>query len=121
MLKINDIVSISLFTMVTLITVYAWMDRLGKRSHVINEAFEDVQVDDKLINKIMKANEPQPTDADAVSAHQTLLRYIRNDFSKGIYFVDDFRRRFFGENIRLRTDLDVQKLMDNYSSPLQRK
>ena len=119
MLKISDVLSISLFTILTVITIYAWSDRYAKRSHVINEAFEDVVVNDQLINKIVKANEPVPTDADAVSAHQTLLRYIRNDFTKGIYFVDDIKRRFFGENVPFRQDLDTRTLMDNYRSPLQ--
>ena len=31
----------------------------------------------------------------------------------------DFGKRFFGENMSLRPDLDVRRLMDNYNNPLQ--
>ncbi len=75
---------------------------------------------DEVIGLIAKNNEPVPTDAEAVVAHQTLLRYIRNDFGKGVKFVLDMRDRFFGESVPLRKDLDVRTLMDNYQSPLQR-
>jgi len=109
---------IGLFTCTALLTLYGWMDRIKGTNHAINEAFE-VKIDDIDIAKLANANEPVPTDTEAVQAHQTLLRYARNDFSKGIKFVMDFGRRFFGENMSLRPDLDVRRLMDNYSSPLQ--
>lgn len=112
-MKLSQLLSIGLFTIVTVFTVYAWSDRLKGTSAVIRESFTDID-----ISKLQQ--EPVPTDADAVQAHQTLLRYIRNDFNKGIKFVMDFGKRFFGENMTLRSDLDTRRLMDNYSSPLQR-
>ena len=118
-MKPSQLISIGLFTMAIVITVYAWSDRLRGSSAAINEAFTDTVVSDELIAKLQQANEPVPTDKDAVAAHQTLLRYIRNDFPKGIKFVNDFGTRFYGENTPLRSDLDVRRLMDNYSSPLQ--
>ncbi len=75
---------------------------------------------DKVIQLISENNEPMPTDLEAVQAHQTLLRYIRNDYSKGVKFVIDFGRRFFGDDVRIRNDLDIRTLLDNYQSPLQR-
>ncbi len=75
---------------------------------------------DKVIELIAKNNEPVPTDQDAVEAHQTLLRYIRNDFPKGVKFIMDLRDRFFGPTVEIRRDLDIRTLLDNYQSPLQR-
>ncbi len=75
---------------------------------------------DKVIEMIAKNNEPIPTDQDAVEAHQTLLRYIRNDFPKGVKFVMDLRDRFFEPTAGIRHDLDIRTLLDNYHSPLQR-
>ncbi len=103
-------------------TLYAWSDRITGRNKAIEEAFANPGSDplsDAAIQSLIKGNEPEPTDADAIAAHQTLLRYIRNDFTKGARFVIDFRNRFFGENVQLRDDLDVRRLMDNYISPLQ--
>ena len=109
---------IGLFTGAVVLTLYGWMDRIQGTNRTITEAFE-VKIDDIDIAKLANANEPVPTDMDAVQAHQTLLRYVRNDFSKGIKFVMDFGKRFFGENMSLRPDLDVRRLMDNYNNPLQ--
>ena len=75
-MKPAQLISIGLFTMAIVITVYAWSDRLRGSSAAINEAFTDTVVSDELIAKLQQANEPVPTDKDAVAAHQTLLRYI---------------------------------------------
>ncbi len=117
-MKASSLISISLFVITATITLYCWMDAYSygrKREGFVSS--EGV-ISDKTINNIIKNNEPVPTDADAIQAHQTLLRYIRNDFSHGIRFVDDFGKRFFGDKMPLRPDLDVRKLMDNYQSPL---
>ena len=117
-MNLGKLIMIGLFTMAVVLTVYGWMDRIKGTNPAIKEAFE-VQLKDEDIAKISKAYEPVPTDTDAVEAHQTLLRYSRNDFSKGVKFVMDLGKRFFGENITLRPDLDVRRLMDNYNNPLQ--
>lgn len=118
-MNIAQLISVSLFTMALVITVYGWMDRLNHTNPAINEAFEnDAMLDDATIQKLQAMNEPVPTDADAVTAHQTLLRYMRNDFSKGIRFAQDFGKRFYGDSIPFRKDLDTRRLMDNYRSPL---
>jgi hypothetical protein len=85
------------------------------------EGFNEVLSDDD-ISRLTALNEPVPTDTDAIAAHQTLLRYIRNDFNKGVKFVIDFGIRFYGgDGLPLRDDLDTRTLMDNYISPLQRQ
>ena len=110
----TQLVSIALFTMAFVFTLYTWIDRMKK------EGFENqIMLDDATLDKLKAVNEPKPTDKDAVAAHQTLLRYMRDDFSKGIVFAQDFGTRFFGPNVPFRKDLDTRTLMDNYRSPLQ--
>lgn len=112
---------IGIFAFAFFLTVYSWQEIIeyGQQKHdkERREGFMDI-TDDKVIDAIIKNNEPVPTDADATAAHQTLLRYIRNDINKGILFVNDFGNRFFGDNLPLRSDLDIRTLMDNYRSPL---
>jgi hypothetical protein len=119
-MKIAQLLTISIVTIITLWTVYFWIDRWKGMASPLNEAFEsDINI--KIAQQLINANEPAPTDEEAVAAHQTLLRYIRNDFNKGIKFILDFRDRFFGPSAPIRSDLDVRTLMDDYSSPLQRQ
>lgn len=120
-MEIKQLISIALFTCATVLTFLSWSEYVGsKRSH---EGFvsgsEDI-LSNEVMKMISKANEPVPTDLQAVEAHQTLLRYIRNDARKGSKFIADFRDRFFGSNIPLRRDIDMRTLLDNYQSPLQR-
>ena len=122
-MHISQLISIALFTIAVVFTIYSWMDRISGKNAIINEAFENKEPHELLNADALKAltssNEHVPTDAEAVQAHQTLLRYIRNDFSKGIKFVIDLGNRFFGKNTPLKTNLQVDTLMDNYTSPLQ--
>lgn len=120
-MEIKQLISIALFTCATVLTFLSWSEYAGsKRSH---EGFvsgsQDILSND-VLKMISNANEPVPTDLEAVQAHQTLLRYIRNDVRKGSKFIADFRDRFFGADVPLRRDIDVRTLMDNYQSPLQR-
>lgn len=112
-MKVEHLVSIGLFSMACVFTVYWVMDKIKTP---VKEGFDDL---DNTINTLKATNEPFPTDSDAVAAHQTLLRYMRNDFSKGIRFAQDFGKRFYGDNLPFRQDLDTRTLMDNYRSPLQ--
>ncbi len=113
--------TIGIFAFALFITLYSWKEIIEygdlKRQTKAKEGFMDL-TDDKIINSIIKTNEPVPTDAEAIAAHQTLLRYIRNDITKGIKIVNDFGNRFFGDNLPLRPDLDIRTLMDNYRNPL---
>ena len=117
------LIAIGLFTVALCLAYFYWAERLQTRGSgaALKEGFEDKPLlNEDDIARLSRANEPVPTDTDAVAAHQTLLRYIRNDYGKGQYFVYDFGRRFFGESVPVREDLDVRTLLDNYSSPLQR-
>lgn len=107
-----QLVSISIFTMALVFTFYRWMDR-----HT-NEGFDNSAIlSDEAIAKLKVANAPMPTDKDASEAHRTLLQYTQNDFSKGMRFIQDFGKRFYGDNLPFRQDLDTRTLMDNYVSP----
>lgn len=117
-MQLSQLLSIGLFTALTVLTVYGIVDRMRGTNKALKEGF-DLQVNQSDVDRLTSISEPVPTDLDAVKAHQTLLRYIRNDFSKGIKFVMDFGKRFFGDNMALRQNLDVRTLMDNYSNPLQ--
>ena len=121
-MRTQDLVSIGLFTMATVITLYAWSDRIASRNAAINEAFQsNVTMNPETqtgINDLL-ASTSTPTDDEAVAAHKTLLRYIQANWKKGILFVMDFGKRFYGNNLSLRDDLDSRHLMDNYRSPLQ--
>lgn len=120
-MEIKTLISIGIFTSLFLLTVLFWREYL--RSGKSKEGFVNMDssvLSDKVIQMIAANNEPVPTDMDAVQAHQTLLRYIRNDYSRGVKFVGDFAQRFFGDDVTIRSDLDVRKLLDNYQSPLQR-
>jgi hypothetical protein len=113
----SQLVSISLFTMALVLTLSVLSERWRGTNPALKEAFS--LQNDEIVQSIVKANEPIPSDADAVTAHQTLLRYIRNDFSKGIKFVMALKTAFFEPSTKLNPDLDVRRLLDNYISPLQ--
>lgn len=119
-MKFAQLIAISIFTILSVWTVYFWIDRWQGMRSPLHEAFE-TDVNQQILQQIIDANEPVPTDEEAVAAHQTLLRYIRNDFNKGIKFILDFRDRFFGINAPIRADLNIRTLMDDYNSPLQRQ
>ena len=120
MVPTKTLVGIALLVFITVITVYFWADRWFGYSSPLSEAFEN-QLSQAELAQLAARLDTAPTDDDAVKAHQTLLRYIGNDFNKGIKFVIDFGQRFYGDNLPLRSDLDTRKLMDNYRNPLQRR
>jgi hypothetical protein len=118
-MDLKTLISIALFTLVATFTVLSWSEYL--RSKRVKEGFVSSSdaMSDQIIAMMTKQNEPVPTDQDAMEAHQTLLRYIRNDYGKGIKIVRDFGSRFFGD-VPIRADLDVRTLMDDYRNPLNR-
>ena len=115
----SQLISIALFTVAAVFTVYLWIDRWTGTNKKVNEAFLNLS-DDPTVQALTQANEPIPDDKDADKSYQTLLRYIRNDYGKGLRFVLDFGSRFFGPKASVRQDLDVRRLLDNYVRPLQR-
>jgi hypothetical protein len=120
-MRTSELISIALFTIALVLTVYAWRDRIAGSNAAINEAFENngPVLSKEELAQLRSINEEKPSAQDAEKAYRTLLRYIRNDFPVGIKFVDDFGKRFFGDDMPLRKDLDTRRLMDNYMSPLQ--
>ena len=122
-MRLDKLVSIGLFTMALVLTIYSWQEYLS--SNRVKEGFSGSAeitdlVSDSTIAMISKKNEPVPTQQQAEEAYQTLLRFIRNDFKDGIKYVIDFRQKFYDDKKELRPDLDIRKLMDNYQSPIQR-
>ena len=115
-----QLISIGLATFVAVITIYGWMDRIQGTNAKINEGFTSTPdlSGDAVLEHLKKANEQIPTPDEAVKAHRTLLQFIQSDFGRGIKIVDDFGRRFFGDDMKLRKDLDTRTLMDTYVNPL---
>jgi len=109
-MQLSQLLSIGLFTIALLFTLYFWIDRWNKTN--ATEAFAD-------LSKLTNLTNQNPSDEEASQAYMTLLKYIKKDFNKGIKFVLDFGDRFFGKSVKIRDDLDVQTLFNNYSNPLQ--
>lgn len=121
MVPTKTLVGIAGLVFATVLSVYFWADRWRGIRSPVSEAFETQQLSQAELNQLAAQFASAPSDDDAIKAHQTLLRYISNDFNKGIKFVIDFGQRFYGDNLPLRSDLDTRKLMDNYMNPLQRR
>jgi hypothetical protein len=73
---------------------------------------------DKL-QSLKEAANPTPSDADAIQAHKTLLKYIQNDYKKGVYFALNIGDQFFGPGLSIRKDMDPSTILANYHNPLQ--
>ena len=73
---------------------------------------------DKL-QALRDAANPTPSDADAIQAHKTLLKYIQNDYKKGVYFVLNIANQFFGPGLMIQKDMDPSTILANYRNPLQ--
>jgi hypothetical protein len=73
---------------------------------------------DKL-QALRDAANPTPTDDDAIQAHKTLLKYIQNDYKKGVYFVLNIANQFFGPGLMIQKDMDPSTILANYRNPLQ--
>jgi hypothetical protein len=119
-MNLETLIGVGLFTFALVITVYSWQEYL--QSNRVKEGFTSAPdiVSDEMLQQISAANDPKPTQEQAEQAYQTLLRFIRDDFTTGIKYVMDFRERFYGDKTELREDLDVSKLLENYRTPLQR-
>ena len=120
-MHLSTILSIAFFTMALVLTTYFWIDRIRGTNAILTESFDNPpgSLKDSDLAVLTNAGSYNPTDDDASKAYKTLLQYTKNDFGKGIKFVKDFGKRFFGKNVPIREDLDVETLMNNYSSPLQ--
>lgn len=120
----TQLISIGLFTAAVVLTIYAWMDRVrySKRYFTTPEGFQNPS--DPLALPEPVAGVPalvsqDPTDAEAVAAHRTLIQYTSNNVAKGLRFMTSIGKTFFKQPVTLRTDIDPATLMNNYVSPLQ--
>jgi len=116
-MRVEQLISIGLATMVTVATLYFWYDRWKGTSM---EGFADmnkarIDAADLLFN----TKPVIPTDDEAIEAHKTILRYIGGNLPNGIKIIKDFGTRFYGDNLPLRQNVETRNLMDNYRSPLQ--
>jgi len=113
------------FTVAIVLSLYAAMDRWNSVPSSVPvsvskkplEGFEDSPaVTDAAIQALRLQN---PTDADAVQAHKTLLRYTQTNFNKGIAIIINIANQFYGPGLVVRKDLDPTTLLGNYTNPLQ--
>lgn len=109
-MKLITLISISCFTMITVWTLYTWMDRWTSITVDTREGFTPD------VAKLIAATNGSPSKQDVILAHQTLLRYIESDFSKGTFVVNDLRDRFFPPNTPLKDGFDPATLLK--SGPL---
>lgn len=124
-MDIKTLLSIGICTILTVLTVLMWREYLA--SPRSKEGFttaanmmSNSAMSDQIVKMLAANNEPKVSKEDAVLAHQTLLRFMRDDYAQGVKFVMDIRDRFMQPGSAIRTDVDVRRLMDNYQSPLQR-
>ena len=106
--------------------VFAFRSALDRFNNSSMEAFESKGPDtptpdipaDKL-QALKEAANPTPSDSDAIQAHKTLLKYIQNDYKKGVYFALNMGEQFFGPGLSIRKDMDPSTILANYRNPLQ--
>ena len=123
-MRTSQLISIGLFTAAVVLTIYAWMDR----ARYSNRYFKPVEAFDNPTNplatdiptNLVTVNQPaNPTDADAIAAHKTLLKYTNQNVANGLRFMKSIGKDFFVQPVTLRTDIDPSSLVNNYVSPLQ--
>jgi hypothetical protein len=103
-MKLETLVGISIATMITVWTVYSWMDRWQA---VSAEGFAP------NVDAILAATSDKPNKQDIIIAYQTILKYIKSDFSKGIFLVNDFRSRFYPPTTPFKDGFDPARIMDD--------
>jgi len=103
-MKTETLVGISIFTILSVWTVYSWMDRWQM---VSTEGFAPD------IDKLIAATSDTPKNQDIILAYQTILKYIKSDFSKGLVIVNDFKSRFFPPNTPFKDDFNPDHIMND--------
>ena len=88
----------------------------SQQTGVIKEQFENPGINQETLRALQL--QQNPTDADAVQAHKTLLRYTQDNYPKGISIILNISRQFFGPGLSVRKDLDPATLLGNYTNPL---
>jgi hypothetical protein len=108
-MKIGTLIGISIFTILSVWTVYSWMDRW----EAVVAPVKQTEGFDPSIDALVAATSDKPNNKDVTLAYQTVLKYIKSDFSKGIVVVNDFRNRFFPSNTPFKDTFDPSKIMDD--------
>ena len=103
-MKTETLIGISIFTILSVWTVYTWMDRW----HVVSAERFTPDID-----KLIAATSDAPKNQDIIVAYQTILKYIKTDFSKGLVIVNDFKSRFFPPSTDLKDGFDPAHIMDD--------
>lgn len=116
-MKTDQLVVVSLFTVAAVLTVYFWMDRWSSFNKSRVEGFES---NNDALSRIQSAVSAPPSDTEANEAYLTLLRYVKDTPDKGLKFIFDIGDKFFDDE-RLKPDLDLARILDNYVPPLQKK
>jgi hypothetical protein len=103
-------------------TVYGAIDRWNasgtmERKTTPKESFDNPPATTEAAIKALQLQ--NPTDADAIQAHKTLLRYTKADFKKGIAIIINIAHQFYGPGLSVRNDLDPATLLTNYTNPLE--
>jgi len=65
------------------------------------------------IDKLIAATSDSPKNQDIILAYQTILKYIKSDFSKGLVIVNDFKSRFFSPSTDFKDGFDPAHIMDD--------
>ena len=117
-MRVSQLVSIGLCTAALVLTLYAINDRM-KAARL--EGFDNPPTTPTIVVNTALIQIPEnPTDAEAVAAHQTLLRYTSQNLENGLRFMMAIGKQFFEPPFALRTDLNPATLLNNYISPLQK-
>ena len=120
----THLISIGLFTAAVVLTIYAWMDRVrySQRYFKTTESFanpEDPLSLPEPVGGMPALVSNDPSDAEALAAHRTLIMYTSKNVAKGLRFMKSIGKTFFEQPVTLRTDINPATLMNNYMSPLQ--
>lgn len=120
----THLISIGLFTAAVVLTIYAWMDRVrySRRYFKTTESFENPADPLSLpepVGGVPGFVSQDPSDAEALAAHRTLIMYTSKNVAKGLRFMTSIGKTFFEQPVKIRTDIDPATLMNNYVSPLQ--
>jgi hypothetical protein len=65
------------------------------------------------VDALITATSGTPKNQDIILAYQTILKYIKTDFSKGIIIVNDFKSRFFPANTSFKDNFDPAHIQDD--------
>ena len=119
----THLISIGLFTAAVVLTIYAWMDRVrySQRYFKTTESFAnpDPLALPEPVGGVPALVSQDPSDAEALAAHKTLIMYTSKNVAKGLRFMTSIGKTFFEQPVKIRTDINPATLMNNYVSPLQ--